>query len=241
MRSAILTWHSLDDSQSVISTPPDVFRRQIESLVASHIPIVPLNRILQSPGSVALTFDDGFANLAEYAFPLLDRFHLPATVFVVSRYCGLSNQWPGQPPNSIPALPLLTWNQLSDRPATVEIGAHTTTHPHLTRLSAEDCDRELRECRDDIEQRLGTRVTSIAYPYGDSSQPVRAAAARHFEMAAGTSLRFLSQASDPLNLPRIDMYYFRSGFSIGRLFDAPGRIYVELRNLIRQMRAHLPG
>lgn len=241
MRSAILTWHSLDNTGSVISTPPEVFRRQMESLAKSGIPVAPLDKIRETPGAVALTFDDGFANLAEHAFPVLERFGFPATVFVVSRHCGSSNRWSGRTEAGIPDLPLLSWGQLSARPGCVAVGAHTATHPHLPQLRAEECDRELRECRDDIEQRLGVRVSALAYPYGDSSCEVRLSARRYFDIAAGTALRFLSDTSDPLDLPRLDMYYFRSVALLDRLFGPPARMYLGLRNILRGVRAQIPG
>ena len=68
-RSAILTYHSLDDSGSVISTPPSRFQRQMEFLAASGIPVAPLDQVLACPGSVAITFDDGFRNLLDHAVP----------------------------------------------------------------------------------------------------------------------------------------------------------------------------
>src|SRR5580700_4908300 len=108
-RSAILTYHSLDDSGSVISTPPVVFRRQMEFLAQSGIPVVPLDQAVARPGSVALSFDDGFGNLADHALPVLEQYHLPATIFVVSRYCGKMNNWPSQPAGGVPQLPLLSW------------------------------------------------------------------------------------------------------------------------------------
>jgi len=241
MSSAILTWHSLDESGSVISTPPSIFKRQMESLAQSGVKVVPLSEVRDTPESVALTFDDGFSNLAEHAFPLLERFQWPATVFIVSQHCGLSNRWSGRTAAGIPDLPLLSWEQLAGLPPRVAIGAHTATHPHLTQISAEECDRELRQCRDAIEQRLSVPVKSLAYPYGDSSGAIHATARRYFNLAVGTSLRFLSRASNPLDLPRIDMYYFRGGFPVGRLFDPPGRMYVGFRNILREVRAHLPG
>jgi len=164
LRSAILTYHSLDDSGSVISTAPEIFRRQIESLAGSGIPLVPVDRVASCPGSVALTFDDGYRNLAEHAFPVLERFRVPATVFVVSRYCGLVNRWPSQPPGAVPEMPLLSWEQLAAAPHGIEIGAHTATHPRLPALSADECDREMYECREEIQQRLARPVRWLAYP-----------------------------------------------------------------------------
>ncbi len=236
VRSAILTYHSLDDSGSVISTPPQVFRRQIESLAASGIPLVPLDRVAASPGSIALTFDDGYRNLAEHAFPVLERFRVPATVFVVSRFCGLLNNWPSQPPGAVPELPLLSWNELASLPPGIDIGAHTATHPRLPALAAEECDREMAECRHEIENRLVRPVRWLAYPYGACSAGVRSAASRHFELAAGTSLRFVSPGANPMDLPRIDMFYFRGRHTVDRLFSPWMRAYIAIRNAAREAR-----
>ena len=235
-RSAILTYHSLDDSGSVISTPPSLFSRQMEYLAASGIPVLPLNEAVARPGSVALTFDDGFGNLADRAFPVLDRYKLPATVFVVSDYCGGRNDWPSQPAGSVPTLPLLGWEDLAGLPPGLSIGAHTATHPDLRTLAAEECEREMRTSRDAVEQRLGTRAPWFAYPYGSSSPAVRAMAARNFDLAVGTSLRFVPQPPEHGDLPRIDTYYLRGAFPIERLFGLTGRAYISARSLLREAR-----
>jgi peptidoglycan/xylan/chitin deacetylase (PgdA/CDA1 family) len=235
-RSAILTYHSLDDSGSVISTPPALFGRQMKFLAESGIPVVPLDQALRNPGSVAISFDDGFCNFAEQAVPVLERYQLPATVFVVSGYCGKMNNWPSQPAGGIPELPLLNWPELAALPGLISIGAHTATHPDLTRLTAEECEREMSECQNEIEQRLQRRARWLAYPYGASSPLVRSLASHRFELAAGTSLRFLSVQSERLDLPRIDTYYLRGQFPLERLFTRAGNLYMGLRGLLRKAR-----
>ena len=234
-RSVILTYHSLDDSESVISIPPALFRRQMEFLAASGIPVVPLDQALHRPGSIAITFDDGFCNLLDHAVPVLERLRLPATIFVVSEYCGRNNNWPSQP-HGVPDLPLLSWDKLSALPPLISLGAHTMTHPDLRRLSAEECERELCVCQGQIEQHLGRPVRCLAYPYGASSPQVRSLADRHFELAVGTSLRFLSTRSSRLDLPRIDAYYLRGWFSLERLFTESGSLYIGFRSLLRDVR-----
>jgi peptidoglycan/xylan/chitin deacetylase (PgdA/CDA1 family) len=234
-RSVILTYHSLDDSESVISIPPALFRRQMEFLAASGIPVVPLDQALHRPGSIAITFDDGFCNLLDHAVPVLERLRLPATIFVVSEYCGRNNNWPSQP-HGVPDLPLLSWDKLSALPPLISLGAHTMTHPDLRRLSVEECERELCECQGQIEQHLGRPVRCLAYPYGASSPQVRSLADRHFELAVGTSLRFLSTRSSRLDLPRIDAYYLRGWFSLERLFTESGSLYIGFRSLLRDVR-----
>ena len=234
-RSVILTYHSLDDSESVISIPPSLFRQQMEFLAASGMPVVPLDQALHRPGSVAITFDDGFCNLLDHAVPVLERLRLPATIFVVSEFCGRNNSWPSQL-HGVPDLPLLSWDNLSALPPLISLGAHTMTHPDLRRLSAEECERELCECQGQIEQHLGRPVRCLAYPYGASSPQVRSLADRHFELAVGTSLRFLSTRSSRLDLPRIDTYYLRGWFSLERLFTESGSLYIGFRSLLRDVR-----
>jgi peptidoglycan/xylan/chitin deacetylase (PgdA/CDA1 family) len=238
-RSAILTYHSLDDSGSVISTKPEIFRRQIESLAEAGIPVVPLDQVTSRPGSVALTFDDGYRNLAEHAFPALERFGIPATVFVVSRFCGMLNNWPSQPPGIVPELPLLGWEELANAPQCIAVAAHTATHPKLPTLSRDECDREMYECREEIQHRLARPVRWLAYPYGSCSASVCSSAARHFDLAVGTKLKFLSPPeASPMNLPRIDMFYFAGQPSLDRFFSRWMRAYIGLRNAAREARSH---
>src|SRR6266849_249117 len=105
-RSAILTYHSIDDSGSVISISAKELEHNLDSLANSSIPVVPLGAVGQRPGSVALTFDDGFRNFSTTAARVLERYGFPATIFLVSGFCGRDNQWPGQS-SSVPVLPLM--------------------------------------------------------------------------------------------------------------------------------------
>src|SRR5512138_3597748 len=106
--SIILTYHSLDDSGSVISIAPRLFREQMKSLQTSGLPVVSLEQVRTAPGSVALTFDDGYRNFLDCALPVLAEAGFPATVFAVTGFCGLVPGWSGQRA-SVPALPLMSW------------------------------------------------------------------------------------------------------------------------------------
>jgi peptidoglycan/xylan/chitin deacetylase (PgdA/CDA1 family) len=234
-RSAILAYHSLDDSGSAISVSPERFQRQMEFLASSSVAVVPLDEALRRPNCVALTFDDGFRNFLDCALPHLDRLRLPATVFVVSGYCGGKNNWPTQPPG-VPNLPLMDWHDLASLPPGISIGAHTKTHPRLTALTEIECERELLDCQHEIEQRLTKRARWLAYPYGSLSASVTATAGRHFDLAVGTSLEFLSSRSRALSLPRIDAYYLRGRFSLERLFRPSGSLYIGFRKVFRDVR-----
>jgi peptidoglycan/xylan/chitin deacetylase (PgdA/CDA1 family) len=239
--SCILTYHSLDTSGSVISISPSVFRKQMEWLAAARVPVVPLERIRETPGGVALTFDDGFKNFFEHAAPVLHEYRFPATVFAVSDFCGRGNRWPSQPAHhAIPRLELMDWNELREiRKAGIQIGSHTATHPYLSRLSEAAVEEEMHRSRSVIEQHLGMPVDTFAYPYGDWTPMVRAVAARSFRLGCGTELAYLSASDDALCLPRVDMYYLRNGFWFRGLDRGYGKAWVLSRNWLRILRQRL--
>jgi peptidoglycan/xylan/chitin deacetylase (PgdA/CDA1 family) len=76
--------------------------------------------------------------------PLLKEYSLPATVFIVAGQVGRTNAWGGRADPRIPTLPLLGWERLAllgERG--VRLGAHTMTHPHLTKLPPHALEDEL--------------------------------------------------------------------------------------------------
>lgn len=229
----ILTYHSIDGSGSVISVSPEQFRRHMRILAEKRIRVVALSALRETPGAVALTFDDGYRNFLDNAAPVLAEHGFPATVFVVSGHCGRDNGWPSQPA-FVPRLPLMSWAELARIAAQgISIGAHSVTHPFLTQLPIEQVRAELRECRHAIETRLGVTADTLVYPYGDSDAHVRQAASEEFRLACGTRLDFLSPAADPFDLPRIDAYYVRDPRWFARLFSPTGRTYIALRRWVR--------
>jgi peptidoglycan/xylan/chitin deacetylase (PgdA/CDA1 family) len=240
-RSCILTYHSLDSSGSVISILPAAFRQQIEYLVESGARIVPVEAARDRPGSIAITFDDGFRNFYEHAFPVLREFRVPATVFVVSGYCGRRNDWPSQPRNTgVVTADLMSWSEVEEiSRAGIGIGAHTVTHPRMSGLSSAEVEEELTRCRAALEDRTGRRVSTFAYPYGESTPEVRAAVRRQFDWACGTRLAYLSAGSDAADLPRIDMYYLQKRFWFEGLRHRRGSAYLGARGLLRGLRQRL--
>jgi peptidoglycan/xylan/chitin deacetylase (PgdA/CDA1 family) len=237
-RRAILTYHSLDDSGSVISVLPAVFRAQMRALQESGVPVVPLRDLLAAAGpAVALTFDDGFQNFAEVAAPELARLGFPATVFLVTGYCGRSNDWPGQW-SGIPRLALMSWPAIEDLSrAGLSFGAHTATHPDLSRLAESAARDEVLGSKRCLEDRLGRPVEAFAYPYGCASGPVRRLVAEHFAVGCGTRLGFVTADSSPEAVERLDVYYLSRLCLFRRLFDTPARWYLGLRGLLREWKA----
>jgi peptidoglycan/xylan/chitin deacetylase (PgdA/CDA1 family) len=134
---------------------------------------------------------------------------------------------------------MLSWSQLENAARSgMEIGAHTRSHPDLTRVSAQTAEDEIRASRTEIEDRLGREVVSFAYPYGlfdvRSCDLVR----RHFRVACTTVLGRATR--EPLHLlPRVDVYYLRSDAAFERAITGQLDTYLALRRLGRTVRSAL--
>ncbi len=215
---AILMYHSIDESGSPISVDPRIFRQHMEFLAKGRPRVVPLAEVAAANAAnhtVALTFDDAFANFGRLAAPLLSDLALPATVFVVTDHVGGHNDWGGAGSaiahGDIPSLGLLPWDALASLAQRgVEIGAHTRRHPHLTAIALSARADEIDGCAERIHSELGTRPTSFAYPYGDLDHGVVAAVRRTYQRACTTELRALEHGDECMRLPRLDAYYLRA-------------------------------
>ncbi len=211
---AILTYHSIDESGSAISVSPEAFTTHTRWLASGSVRVLPLDDLLThsdaGQDAVAVTFDDAFLNTRGPVRDSVDR-GVPVTLFVVTGHVGGTNAWGGRPAAGIPTLPLLGWDDLAELATRgTTIAAHTRTHASLTGLSRDGLDEELLGARDDLETRLGTRTAHVAYPYGDINDEVTARAAQFYRWGHTTAFRILHGADAPLQLPRLDMYYFQA-------------------------------
>jgi len=148
---------------------------------------------------VVVTFDDGFADLATTALPLLAEHGLPFTLYLATAYVGGTMHWDGS--TATAAGPALTWQQLDDLMASglCTIGNHTHTHARPERLD----EYELDQCTKHIESRLGVTPRHFAYPWGIPVPHMTPALGDRFRSAATGSLGRNHPGSDPMRLARI--------------------------------------
>lgn len=243
-RAAILTFHSIDDSGSVLSTSPQLFADQMGILSQLGVKVVTLSQLWESLAGetaidpqVAITFDDGFQGVRRFALPVLQRYGFPSTVFLVTDYCGGTNSWPTQPAGMV-RRPLLDWSEVEEMCGLgVSFGSHCRTHPNLTTLGSREAEEEMLSAKLRIEDATARPVDSVAYPYGFVDDRILEIAARHFRFGCTTRLGYLGPGADPLALERIDMYYFRPRALLKRLFSPPVAAYVGARRQLREVRA----
>jgi peptidoglycan/xylan/chitin deacetylase (PgdA/CDA1 family) len=102
---------------------------------------------------------------------------------------------------------MLNWKQAKEmQQQGIEFGAHTMTHPAMSRLEPQEAERELRESKQLIEDRLQTAVQDFAYPFGqpwDCSPEVEKQIAQiGFRSAVTTTWGVNRTNSNPLALRR---------------------------------------
>jgi len=158
--------------------------------------------------SVLLTFDDGYSGVFEHAYPILHNAGIPFAVFVVSSAIGATDAWMRSINGDHPAYPLMSRGQVAEvANAGVGIGSHSRHHADLPTLDAEALRDEVYGSRAELEDLLGQKVDSFAYPYGRLNDSVRATVG-DAGYACGFSTRsgFNRPGSDPLLIRRIDVY-----------------------------------
>lgn len=150
---------------------------------------------------VLFTFDDGYADVAERALPVLRGHGFGAAVFVVTGHIGGDNSWDRDRGSGQQRL--MTADQIREWAARgIEFGAHGRTHSDLTTLSGHRLEREIRGSQDDLAAITGLPVRSFAYPYGSVNEAVRQCVRGVFDSAFSCDEGVNTPASDPYALRR---------------------------------------
>lgn len=172
---SILIYHRVGGGTTdELDCPAESFAAQA-ALLATECTVVSLDAALDALArgddrpKVVITFDDGFADLHEAAWPILADHDLPFTVYLATSFMGGRMQWEGSTSASPPA-PALTWSQAAALAADERctIGNHTHTHVPPARLSPTELDMATTA----IEQRLGVTPRHFTYPWGQPVTPM---------------------------------------------------------------------
>jgi peptidoglycan/xylan/chitin deacetylase (PgdA/CDA1 family) len=205
----ILMYHSIEATSGTPAWKWAVsfehFREQIDYLVSEGWSFLRFSELGSDQSArtkqIAITFDDAYADTLQAA-ELLNRLNLPASWFVVSSAMSGQSTWIDA---GAPRLPTLRAHQLRELAAIrMEIGAHSRTHRRLAQIELAELDSETKHCKKEIEDALGTQITSFSYPYG-SYNPAVVESVRQagFERACTTDNGTVSSGAERLALPRL--------------------------------------
>ena len=202
----VLLYHSISDSDWQFAVSPADFNRQIGWLNGRYICVTTKDvvdwvegRKTLASNSIAITFDDGYADVFTQALPILRRYDFKATVFVTGNR---------QPNRRVLGNTFTLLNGFQLKSLVREgwgIESHSQTHQLLTELNRQLLDRELRSPLQAIRKITQKDVTSIAYPKGVFNELVKEGAARYYRAAWSIVPGFNRQNDDLYALKRIEV------------------------------------
>lgn len=176
----VLCYHRLEGKAGGdLSIEPSLFEEHMRRIKEHELSVISMQDFLAwrrgeksiPPKSVLITIDDGYVSGYQVGWPILKKYGYPFTMFVYLNYIGTGGK-------------SVSWDQLAEmRDAGVEIGGHTVSHQDLRRKPAKsppgDYDTWLKDEVDRskrvLEEKLGIRVSTIAYPFGRENEKVHAA------------------------------------------------------------------
>jgi peptidoglycan/xylan/chitin deacetylase (PgdA/CDA1 family) len=175
-----------------------------------------------APRTFLLTFDDGYASLAEHAYPVLADLGFSAVTFLITDHVGRLNTWDVR--YTWDRLRHLDWNEIEHwRGRGFEFGSHGATHRRLTWLDDAALEADLNGAREVLRARLGPDAArALAYPFGASDRRVlRCAEAAGYELGFGG----VRASGARLDLPRVPVYSWdRWNVPFGLRGDALGAL-----------------
>lgn len=169
LRLPIITYHYVEfvkDKRDVIrqklTINPRLFEQQIKSLhdagVQSYfvkdVPALLKGELVLATKSAVLTFDDGYRDFYTDAFPILKKYQMKSTIFLISSFLGRND--------------FLTLDQVTEMLGSglIEVGSHTLHHANLKKANLSYATDEIVQSKANLEKLFGIPVESFAYPYG---------------------------------------------------------------------------
>lgn len=199
----ILMYHYVNDeepSRSRLGVSPATFKRQMRFLSEHKYNVIPLEELAElirnkrkiPPKTAAVTFDDGYLDNYTQAYPILKKYNIPATIFVVINRIGkhMGND------------DYMSWAQIKElsESGLITIGSHSMNHPNLSEIkSEEEMESEILESKNILEESLGRKVDLFSYPFGGINHLARSIVmSAGYKAAVGTNF--------PKGYPNDDIY-----------------------------------
>lgn len=169
-RASILMYHSVAENKAFFTVHPKDFERQLKFFQSHDFTMLPLSNLIAKLNTksdiskiVVLTFDDGYQDNYEHVFPLLLKYQVPATIFLVTGAIGSTVK------NSEGIeLPILTKKEIQEMEGSnlIEFMPHTREHIPLTELSFSAAIEQVESSRKEVEELTGKAAPILSYPKG---------------------------------------------------------------------------
>jgi len=215
----ILTYHSFDYGEGLLSVTPENFERQMRYLKDKGFNVIPLDELVAgiknkrrfAHNTVIITIDDGCENNFTYAFPVLKKYAFPATIFLITNRIGTNAAF-------------LSWDEVKEMSKyNISFGGHTKNHVYLPSVDKKDVLwDEIAGCKKAIEEHVGTPVDYFCYPFGGFTEEAKRLVKKAgFKGACTTNHGFaILDRIGLYELPRISVRNGNPCFLFFDLFDS---------------------
>lgn len=174
----VLSYHHFSKTKrEKLYVRADEFEQQMQFLADNGYRVITLEQLFEffelgqvPKNSVVITIDDGWSDFYHVAYPILQTYGYPATLFIQTDLINNPNR------------KTLNWAQVREmvNNSQIEIQCHTKTHRNLAKLKRgesfksyfKSIEKELDEARQIIRDKLGQDVQYLAYPFGGTNQIV---------------------------------------------------------------------
>jgi len=169
----IIMYHSVTPAASprnMLAITDATFERQMDFLKSRRYNVVPLETLAAMirekkripPKTISITFDDGYKDNYIYAFPILKKYNLPATLFVII--------------NEVERPDRVSWDEIKQMQDSglITIGSHTIgPQPLIDYKSKDELKKQIFDSKKVLEEKLGLQVNTFSYPGGMFNSAIR--------------------------------------------------------------------
>lgn len=176
-RASILMYHSISNEDVFFTVRPKNFEKQLQYLKKKHYQIIFLSELINRlkkqediSRCVCLTFDDGYLDNYNNAFPLLKKYQCSATIFLTTGRIGqiFIDQRKKKSFNMLTVDCIRTMRNSN----LIEFMPHSASHPRFNKISYNEAINEMITSKQAVEQLCSKTADILAYPAGKFTQPV---------------------------------------------------------------------
>jgi len=167
---SILMYHRFGYKESALYVTPENFEKQLKFLVDNDYNVIPLKELVDGikngtkfgRNTVVITIDDGYKDVYTYAYPLLKKYGIPATVFVISGFISTEKDF-------------MSWRDVVEMAENnIDIGGHTDTNKYIPDVTTDEMLlQETAGCKQKIEEQLGKTILFFCYPSGGFTEKAK--------------------------------------------------------------------
>ncbi len=171
----ILMYHSVNPDaapENRLAVSVKAFQRQMHFLKSQRYNVLTLENLASlikdkkkiPPRTLAITFDDGYKDNYIYAYPILKKYNLPATMFIIINEVGRKQN------------DRLTWDEIirMQDSGIINFGSHCLGPEPLTNIKSRDeLKREIFDSKRILEEKLGREIIAFSYPEGRFNEQIK--------------------------------------------------------------------